>query len=222
MRSTRTLHALSAASAWLAVAGLAFAQAPAEKPKPADDLDRQLLENLGAGSDDAELLGELGLATIPEEQAPLLAIGQKMQDAAALLARTDAGPQTQQLQADVVASLDKIIEAVRRQCRRQPGRSSPQPGKTRSNGNSESSAGNMGEGTPNRTRNDDGSPKKTPVGGRIDPRQLERLAPAAWGNLPDKVRQELQNALTSENFLPKYEPMIEQYFKRLAEEDERP
>ena len=38
-----------------------------------------------------------------------------------------------------------------------------------------------------------------------------------WGNLPDKLREEMQASL-SEQFLPKYERLIEEYYKRLAEE----
>jgi hypothetical protein len=38
-----------------------------------------------------------------------------------------------------------------------------------------------------------------------------------WGHLPDKVRDQMQASL-SEQFLPKYERLIEEYYKRLAEE----
>src|SRR5262249_13652138 len=38
-----------------------------------------------------------------------------------------------------------------------------------------------------------------------------------WGNLPDKGRDEMQGSVC-ERFLPKYERLIEDYYKRLAEE----
>jgi hypothetical protein len=38
-----------------------------------------------------------------------------------------------------------------------------------------------------------------------------------WGNLPDKLRDEMQASI-SEQFLPKYERLIEEYYKRLAED----
>jgi len=38
-----------------------------------------------------------------------------------------------------------------------------------------------------------------------------------WGHLPDKMREQMQAQL-SEQFLPKYEKLIEEYYKRLAEE----
>jgi hypothetical protein len=40
----------------------------------------------------------------------------------------------------------------------------------------------------------------------------------SWGNLPQHVRDRLGNAKT-DTFLPKYELMLEKYFKRLGEAD---
>jgi len=42
-----------------------------------------------------------------------------------------------------------------------------------------------------------------------------------WGHLPDKVREEMGSSF-SEQFLPKYERLIEEYYKRLAEERPAP
>ena len=50
------------------------------------------------------------------------------------------------------------------------------------------------------------------AGGR-KPDVLRRI----WGHLPEKVRDDMQ-ASFSEQFLPKYERLIEEYYKRLAEE----
>ena len=46
---------------------------------------------------------------------------------------------------------------------------------------------------------------------------MKDLMRRIWGQLPDKVRDEMQ-APMSEKFLPKYERLIEEYYKRLAEE----
>ena len=40
-----------------------------------------------------------------------------------------------------------------------------------------------------------------------------------WGHLPARVREQMQNA-ASEQFLPKYEAMIEQYYERLTEDSQ--
>jgi hypothetical protein len=48
----------------------------------------------------------------------------------------------------------------------------------------------------------------------VDPKQVVgRL----WGHLPDRLRHEMQSSF-SEQFLPQYERLIEDYYKRLAEE----
>ena len=38
-----------------------------------------------------------------------------------------------------------------------------------------------------------------------------------WGHLPEKAREQMQNSI-DEEFLPKYEKLIEQYYQRLAEQ----
>ena len=53
-----------------------------------------------------------------------------------------------------------------------------------------------------------------------DAAALEALVKQVWGHLPDRARQEMQNA-TVEDFLPKYQQAIEDYYRRLAEEPPR-
>ena len=47
--------------------------------------------------------------------------------------------------------------------------------------------------------------------------EMKRL----WGELPEQVRQQMQE-LPAEDFPPKYESLIEEYFRRLAEEKPTP
>ena len=42
-----------------------------------------------------------------------------------------------------------------------------------------------------------------------------------WGHLPDRLRQEM-NQYYKEQFMPKYNDMLRQYYNRLAEGDKRP
>jgi len=51
------------------------------------------------------------------------------------------------------------------------------------------------------------------TGGGIPQDLLSRI----WGHLPDKLRDQMQASL-SEQFLPKYEQLIEDYYRRLAED----
>ena len=41
-----------------------------------------------------------------------------------------------------------------------------------------------------------------------------------WGQLPQRQREQMLQLGSFEEFLPKYDAMIEEYFKRLAEEKE--
>jgi hypothetical protein len=40
----------------------------------------------------------------------------------------------------------------------------------------------------------------------------------AWGNLPERLREQMMQS-SVDGFLPKYERLIEEYFKRLAEDE---
>jgi hypothetical protein len=40
----------------------------------------------------------------------------------------------------------------------------------------------------------------------------------AWGNLPERIREQMMQTSVDE-FLPKYELLIEKYFQRLSEEE---
>ena len=47
--------------------------------------------------------------------------------------------------------------------------------------------------------------------------QMQRMLKEVWGHLPPRVRAQMQSG-AGEKFLPKYEKLIEDYYKRLAEE----
>ena len=46
------------------------------------------------------------------------------------------------------------------------------------------------------------------------------LRDAVWGTLPERLRGQIQTPL-QEEFLPRYERIIKQYYKRLAEQQRR-
>ena len=51
----------------------------------------------------------------------------------------------------------------------------------------------------------------------VETAEVHDLVRRFWGHLPDKLRDEMQSSL-SEQFLPKYEQLIEDYYRRLAED----
>ncbi len=173
--------------------------------EPASDLDRQLLRQLGEGED----LGE-------ETSNPLISISRRMRAAEGLIAQRDTSERTQRLHKEIVADLDVLIEQLKKQC------SSGQCAgggekKPKGKPGSGSKAG-TGENQGNNRAAKDSTPRIGRSGdSRADLDRMKAMLNEVWGHLPAKVRDQLQSS-APEEFLPKYEKLIEEYYKRLAEE----
>lgn len=189
------------------------ASSQAAKPAvlPADgaaDLDPQLLEQLGAGED----LGQ------PSEDL-LGTIGRRMRLAESLMGRQVTSEETQRVQRQILQDLEQLIEETKKQ--RSSGQAAvPSPAKpgVKPSGKSRAGSGeNTGVSQPAKESTD------RTEGMASDDEQLtphELLLKQIWGHLPPKIRDQMQ-AATIEQFLPKYERLIEAYYSRLAEEDSR-
>jgi hypothetical protein len=142
-----------------------------------------------------------------ESQNPLARIAEQMRAVESRIARHDTSPATQQAQQEIVESLDALLE----QARQAAGSKKPDD-----EGSGSAQAG-VGNGQPAA-----GPPRDS--ANRIERGTKEQAETAdvkdvlrrVWGHLPDKLRDEMQASL-SEQFLPKYERLIEEYYKRLAE-----
>ena len=174
--------------------------------KEGDDLRRQLLR-------------ELGQAAVPEEENPLLQVARRMRQVEGLIARTESGPQTQDLQNLIVSTLDELIKQAR-SCSKKCSPSEPgakvasrrqvrQPNKKPT----------AGRGKPS------DKPVTDPVTkpGKAEPRrptveEMRELVKSVWGELPEAEREQMLQWMGEGEFLPKYELLIEQYFRRLAEQ----
>ena len=208
------------------------------------DLDEQLQSEFGddllEGLDDIPLNPDFGVgdADAPDDndlRRQLTEgedIGQPAEDDPTRIARLmrqvqqrienkEVSADTQRLQQEIVAELDALIEELRHQ-KKQSSASSSQS----------SSAGNPQVQQPDQ-QPDEGqqSPGNQPANNSTerlgqedavasDAAALEALVKQVWGHLPDRARQEMQNA-TVEDFLPKYQQLIEDYYRRLAEEPPR-
>lgn len=53
----------------------------------------------------------------------------------------------------------------------------------------------------------------------ISPEEQDALVKKSWGNLPPHLRKQISNS-TMERFLPKYERLTQEYFRKLAEVEE--
>jgi cell pole-organizing protein PopZ len=192
---------------------LATSTASADEPK---SLDAQLLEGL-----DDDLLKGLPAATrqpdaaLPAVQTqpavaatnPLAQIAERMRLAQKRIAERDTTADTQQLQKQIQDDLAALIEAAKKQCAacNKPGSGQGQQAGT--------SGGNPVPAPPRDSTNrvEQGTKESLETADVAD--VLRRF----WGHLPDKLREQMQASL-SEQFLPKYERLIEDYYKRLAEE----
>ena len=226
---------------------MAFAEADAGPPQKRS-LDEQLLDDLGgdpldpavqkelfsppakpdqrrgplfpeAAEDPLDRLRrELGAAAQSEEDNPLLDISRRMKAVQRLVAKTESGTQTQEMQAGIVATLEKMIVQTKKKCGQckpsdkppqKPSSSKPSPksGKPKPKpGNPDAKPSRDSKATPGRA-----------TAGRPDMGQIQSLVKKIWGELPDTTRQQMLEPLVEE-FLPKYEVLIEEYFRRLAEE----
>ena len=146
------------------------------------------------------------------ESEPLALIQQEMQAIAQRLQRADTSPETQLLQRQVIDRLSAMLTSGQPQPSAQP----DQP------------AGASSDRTPGRDQPSsgrdanpraDGQPTAatgTPAQATDLPRGWGRM----WGNLPDRIRDQILTP-DREQFLPAYEDLIKRYYERLAEEDQK-
>jgi hypothetical protein len=195
-------------------------QAAHPSAKPSDEQVRrydQLSEEQGHLADNVRQSSP----SQQEEQNPLVDIGRQMGEVQQRIKQIDSGSATQTLQGRIVADLDGLIQQARKtagssppsaaqsppMAARTPDGSAPSPadsaeqqqaGKKPAATSSTRSSGEAKAGKPN-----------------VDETRaaMKRL----WGELPEHVRQQMQQ-LPAEDFPPKYETQIEEYFRRLTEE----
>ena len=184
-----------------------------EKPqvKPGDDLPPELLERLQR---------ELGDAAADENENPLLTIARRMCEVERRIAQNDSAKGTQDMQKKIIDDLDELIKQARKSCKK-------------------CSSGQSAQQQASRPRRSPGQPKSQPKGGskpgkrpattsnqrpqgaghaeKVDMDQMRAVIKKLWGELPPNQREQMLQ-LPIEEFLPKYQLMIEEYFRRLAEE----
>jgi hypothetical protein len=141
---------------------------------------------------------------------PLIDLGRRMKNIERLIAQQNTSAGTQRLQQQVVLDITSLIEDIRKQQKQPAGgskrpRSRPgqaqQPGQQESPNPAEDSESRLGSATDSKVEN----------------RDLEDLLKEVWGHLPERVRRQMQSG-TPEEVLPKYQKLIEEYYKRLAED----
>jgi|tagenome__1003787_1003787.scaffolds.fasta_scaffold20912895_2 hypothetical protein len=151
---------------------------------------------------------------------PLARIQKQMQYAQTLLPEINTGDKAAKVQQQVISGLDKLIAELSKQCQGgqcQGGQcqngNQPKPGQNPKPNSSNSSA--MASGRSAARDSTDRLDRTTAK--PVEKAAVDEMVKAAWGQLPERTRQQMLQSFPDE-FLPKYEAEIEQYYRRLSEE----
>ncbi|MGI8979125.1 MAG: hypothetical protein ACR2FY_07865 [Pirellulaceae bacterium] len=175
------------------------AKGKATRPAAKDEAEKKLLQDLEGGED-------IGL---PPEN-PLIRIGQKMRSSQERIAGKDTSAETQTGQKEILSELAKLIEQTKKQCN---AGGNGKPGSDKSSAQAGAGTGDARPGQASEANDRVGKSQRE----NTETADVKDVLRRIWGHLPEKVREQMQAQL-SEQFLPKYEKLIEEYYKRLAEE----
>ncbi|MFW6169050.1 MAG: hypothetical protein ACODAD_01075 [Planctomycetota bacterium] len=144
------------------------------------------------------------------ERNVLVQIGRQMQRVENLLSQRKVSAETQRNQREIVSQLDQLIAALSAFQQAEQQREMEPDSKTDEDGQKVAKTGKKP------ARNSSGKPEKTDSPPR-EPAPLQEMAGEIWGHLPERLRGQVQSVEAVE-FLPKYRELIEDYYRRLAEE----
>ena len=234
LRPTHNLkrHAvLVAAAISLATLAAGFAEPCRADPQRGPTLEEQLLDDLESDPMDEDVHRELfgrekekAPPAVSEDDHPLVDVARKMRSVQGRIGRADSGQGTQNLQKDIVARLEELLKQARSRC--SGGQPKPSP-------NQQKVAARRPVNQPKQQRKPSKGGRKPGAKAPRDPQttpgtsaarhpdmdEMRDLMKAVWGELPPGQREQMLE-LPVEEFLPKYEVLIEAYFKRLAEEQQ--
>lgn len=131
----------------------------------------------------------------------------------------DLSLNTQRLQQDALDRLDKLIENAEQQEQQQQQSSSSSSSQSEQNvpqqqrGESQQQQDQQGQG-------DSTTETSAPTGNDVETNDLVNAARAAWGALPQRVRDALVQG-AGDDFSRMYQSLTEEYYRRLAEEPDR-
>jgi len=152
--------------------------------------------------------------------SPLLRIARKMRQVETQIGRADCGSHTQDAQQQIASDLQALIDQLRRSCQQgKPSQGSSQavaPGKPAGRPTTKKPSG--GRKKPASKPGKSGTPKPTKAAVRRgEEDRIRSVLKELWGELPEHAREQMMQ-LPAEKSLPEYQSMIEEYFKRLVEE----
>lgn len=139
-------------------------------------------------------------------------IARKMDNVDRRLQLARGGPHTQKLQKEIVSRLDELIKQMENQANRS---SDPNGGSCPNGGQPGGQPGAQGPIPQDDSR---GGTNSGP--GNVDKKKLDGLA-KQWGKLPEKERAKAMQELTRD-LPPEYRELIEAYFRKLAQTENKP
>jgi len=183
------------------------------KVKPADNASPKTDKTPANKLDEAlrrDLEGE-DLGQDKKEDHPLAKLGREMREVQQRIEAKDTAEGTQQKQKEIAEELAKLIEQAKKkpQGNKSQGNQN-KPGNGSAQSGTESGMAQSKPGQQSTQRLEQGDQTEAQMNEVKD--ALRRI----WGHLPEKEREEMIGAL-GEQFLPKYERLIEAFYKRLAE-----
>jgi len=138
-------------------------------------------------------------------------IGDSMRNVEGRIAAGDLGKETQQLQKMIVQDLAGLMK----QFRQQSSDSSFRPGMGAASSASSQAADNQQNPATDSTQR-----IGPDTGTQVESEEVQMVMEELWGHLPARLQAQLRGAAVDQ-FLPKYERLLEQFYRRLAEQESR-
>ena len=146
-------------------------------------------------------------------------VAREMREVQGRITSRDAGPVTQHLQSQIVSDLERVIEQARKSGSRSRPEEQPQGVKIRTPVGQPPAAPppKPGKGGGSNSGQQNNPKAAAPVESRhADKAEIRAMLKQLWGYLPEHQREQMLQ-LPVEEFLPKYEGLIEEYFRQLSE-----
>ena len=156
------------------------------------------------------------------QESPMVGVIEGMREAEQLLGTHDSERGASPVQRRVVAELEKLIAQMEKQC--QGGQcDKPKDGKKQASKRSKPKPGGAKPGGKTAKASQAAARESTTRMGSAPAGKgafatPDDLMKAAWGHLPERVRERMLQS-SSDEFLPEYREEIEAYYRRLAERE---
>jgi hypothetical protein len=173
-----------------------------KRPTPPAAPPRNNGDSTASATDGEDLAGESpGNDVLETIERQMRTVEQRMQ-------QQDVSIETQRLQQQIISQIDALL----REMGSDPGQLSPSSSRNQSLSPDERPGANSAAADESTDRL--AGQSATPVDGRSTETWLKK----AWGHLPARLRTPMLNS-SVEEFLPSYQALIEDYYRRLAEHE---